>query len=333
MPRLSIIIPSLGSTQRMEATLASVLQRRPEDCEILVVLDADYSDPYKLEGEVRWIRAPQSAGLVERLNQGIQASQSSLVHVLAAGIEAVDGWVDSALIHFFDPRVAAVSPIVLDAQHPQSVLAAGMEFSPQNERLVLGDDALLSERAPPRDQLGPLLPAAFFRRTALELLGGLPLAVGDSLADLDFALMLHQAGYRAVLEPRSRVTAVASDLALEGPTGFRAGLAAERLYWRNSGMVSWSAALIGHPLLAMREFLPSALHYRGWTRLFGRAFGACQVGSYKAHHAWLNDVRLAAQALLRAQRPSHTRIDPAHPAPFATDTATIRPASRIRAAG
>jgi hypothetical protein len=46
VPRLSIIIPVLGSSTRLESTLVSVLENRPPDCEILVLLGAPYDDPF-----------------------------------------------------------------------------------------------------------------------------------------------------------------------------------------------------------------------------------------------------------------------------------------------
>ena len=46
MPRLSIVIPCAQDTAWFESTLASVLQNRPADCEVLVVQPREYDDPY-----------------------------------------------------------------------------------------------------------------------------------------------------------------------------------------------------------------------------------------------------------------------------------------------
>ena len=67
MPTLSIIIPASGSESRWERTLVSVLQNRPEDTEILVVVPGRYNDPYQLREEVRFVEVGRRASLVAYL--------------------------------------------------------------------------------------------------------------------------------------------------------------------------------------------------------------------------------------------------------------------------
>ena len=57
MTRLSIIIPVLGHSTRLDDTLVSVLENRPANCEIIVVHTEPYDDPYDLAGEVRFLEA------------------------------------------------------------------------------------------------------------------------------------------------------------------------------------------------------------------------------------------------------------------------------------
>ena len=57
MPRLSIVIPVLGDPQQLDDTLLSVLENRPANCEILVVHNQPYHDPYNLSDEVRFVEA------------------------------------------------------------------------------------------------------------------------------------------------------------------------------------------------------------------------------------------------------------------------------------
>ena len=57
MPRLSIVIPVLGDPQQLDDTLLSVLENRPARCEIVVVHNRPYHDPYHLCEEVRFIQA------------------------------------------------------------------------------------------------------------------------------------------------------------------------------------------------------------------------------------------------------------------------------------
>jgi len=55
VPRLSIVIPCLGGAAEFDATLVSVLQHRPADCEVLVIHNEPYDDPYALGHEVRFV--------------------------------------------------------------------------------------------------------------------------------------------------------------------------------------------------------------------------------------------------------------------------------------
>ena len=113
MPRLSIIIPLLGDPAQLDDTLVSVLENRPANCEILVVHNEPYDDPYGLAGEVRFLAAAPGAALAECLNLGLRASRAAVVHVLSCGVEVSPGWAEAAIRHFRDAEVAAVAAVVL----------------------------------------------------------------------------------------------------------------------------------------------------------------------------------------------------------------------------
>ena len=69
--RLSIVIPVLRQLDRLEDTLISVLENRPPDCQIVVVLNEPYNDPYALSGEVCFIQAAAGSSFADVLNLGI----------------------------------------------------------------------------------------------------------------------------------------------------------------------------------------------------------------------------------------------------------------------
>ena len=75
VPRLSIVIPSVGDCNLLEDSLVSVLENRPADCEVLVVHNRPYDDPYNLAGEVRFVQANPRAGLAECLDMGTAAGR------------------------------------------------------------------------------------------------------------------------------------------------------------------------------------------------------------------------------------------------------------------
>ena len=66
MPRLSIVIPCAQDAERFETTLASVLQNRPGDCELLLIQPRSYDDPYELADEVHltWYLGFPKAGFL-----------------------------------------------------------------------------------------------------------------------------------------------------------------------------------------------------------------------------------------------------------------------------
>ena len=124
-PRLSIVIPAADAAA-LEDTLVSVLENRPADCEIIAALGMPYDDPWNIGEEVQFVQAPTGTGMVGRVNLGVAMSRGEVVHVLAAGWKATEGWADAALPHFDDPNVAAVAPVGVAADDRGRVVAAGV---------------------------------------------------------------------------------------------------------------------------------------------------------------------------------------------------------------
>ena len=159
--------------------------------------------------------------------------------------------------------------------------------------------------------VGPILQAAFFRRSALELLGGFSSEVGDELADVDTDLILRYAGYSSAVEPRCVVLASASHI-MRNPIGFREGLAAERLFWRAAPITGWAKSLGAHPAGVFGDFITTLPRLGALSAMLGRLLGMCQLGKYRAHYQWLLDVRRTAAALFQGMRTEIVRIDGPH---------------------
>jgi hypothetical protein len=308
--RLSCIIPVVGSTQGLETTLVSVLEKRPADCEILVVLNTPYADPYGLKGEIRFLEA-RGVGLVACATIGIQASGGEIVHLLTAGFEVTDGWADAALRHFRDPTVAAVAPLVRDAADPRRVRSTGIEYHRGGRRAVRA--TIPNSPHGKSAVLGATVEAAFYRKSALESLGdGLPSGVGDELADVDLALGLKYAGFRAVFEPQCEI--LADQLAAGEPRGFRHGLHAERLFLRKLPATGWAPSLALHPFTVAGELLKSLPRGAAFAQLLGRLAAWFSPSDYRLHHVWLRLVReaVAMEADERAvilSLPPHLQVD------------------------
>src|SRR5215469_1151883 len=171
VPRLSIIIPTLGNWEVLENTLVSVLQNRPSLSEVVVVHNSHYEDPYDLKDEVRFVEAPSGSRLVDLINAGLAAARSELIHVLACGAVVDDGWDTEAVRHFADSRVAAVAPVVLELNCPARVLSAGCEWLPGGRERAHASGRSSSDLETNGRWTGPDTVAAFYRRSALGEVG------------------------------------------------------------------------------------------------------------------------------------------------------------------
>jgi hypothetical protein len=302
--RLSIVIPMLGNAERMEAGLVSVLENRPADCEVLLVLNAPYANPYQLDDEVHFVQAAEGASWVDSVNCGIQRASGDIVHILAPGVEVTPGWTETALERFDDDTVAAVAAVIVDRRHPSRVLAAGVGFGTGGRRrMVRRVDAAESV-------IGPHAAAGFFRKRLLEGLNGFAKVVGDAYADVDLGLRLQYLGLDTVVEPSALVS---RDKLPRTGGGFGDGLRMERLFLRHLGLAGGWAAAMARPLtmvlgLCLRLLNPpkAVLH------LLGRLTAWCES---PLHLCQRRKVQKLARRMIEerpAIPPAGKRIDAKH---------------------
>jgi GT2 family glycosyltransferase len=270
--RLSIVIPVLGDQKLLDDTLVSVLENRPANCEILVVHNEPYNDPYELAGEVQFIEAPRRAGFAECVNIGLAASRAPVVHVLACGVEVRNGWANAAIRHFHDPEVAAVAPVVLHRDNPGAVLSAGLGYRPEGIAWRLGHGRTPEQTvAEPGDLCGADMKTAFYRRSAVQAVGGFSSASVETLSSVDMAMALDRAGYRCIVEPRSLAHTDAA--ATHDKPGFRHGRDAERLFWQWASAHGRTRSVIAHTALVAGECVLGFWRPCMLLHLIGRTLG------------------------------------------------------------
>jgi hypothetical protein len=289
VPRLSIIIPVAGNLTSLEDTLLSVLENRPDGAEVLVVLDEPYDDPYELKGEIRFLEAAAGASFVESVNLGISASQAPVVHLLACGCQVTEGWTDQAVAAFDDPAVATVVPLVLTPGESPRVLAAGMTYRPGGVVRTIGRGASPATIVGnPKHPLAAAPVAAFYRKSALELIGLFSHDVADWLATIDLGLALEQAGFHVVLEPECRIVAAHT---LKRPIGaFRQALELERLFWRWGPRGGWTVSLAVHGAMIAAEALGGLVTLKP-SLVAGRLAGLSRIGSHRRQYQRLAQLR------------------------------------------
>jgi len=314
-PRLSIVIPATD-VAALEDTLVSVLENRPADCEIVVALGMPYDDPWNIAEEVRFVQAPVGTGMVGRVNLGVASSRGEVVHVLAAGWRATEGWTDAALSHFDDPTVAAVVPVGVAANDRGRVVAAGVRRTAGGRSVVAVPprsveriEIFRPEALPP--PVAPALEAGFWRADVLAR-GGFDSACGDALAAADMAALLTCAGGTVVLQPESRVV---WGPAGKRPTPFVAGMNAERLFWRSLPAHATLPAFLAHVFEIARHAVAVA-PLGTLPMLAGRLMALVQFGSCLPRTRELNALlRRAGQPPTAGGLPGTLRIDAGHSLP------------------
>jgi GT2 family glycosyltransferase len=250
---LSIVIPTHRRPDLLRVCLDRVVRHAPGECEVIVVDDgsaqAECSRAAEAFPGVRVARRPRPGGFARAANAGIRASTGTIVELLNDDTEVQPGWADAALRPFADPAVGAVAPLVLAWPDGAVIDSAGDRYYVGG---VAGKRGHGEPLGPAYEQPGPVLGASastgFYRRSALDRVGLFPESFGSYFEDVDLALRLRRAGYRAVYEPASRVLHHVS--ASYGRIGRRLverqSCNEERVFWRNLPAAALRRALPAH---------------------------------------------------------------------------------------
>ena len=195
MPRLSIIIPHRGDDQRLEETILSVLENRPRDCEVVVVHDGSYRDPYELSDEVIYVQEDPKSTAVELLNAGLMAACAPVVCALLDGTTVSENWAEPALKRFASSTIAAVAP--------QLKVGHNIIFGISSQA-IHNVASLRSGRVESKDgtAVAPTLTAGFYRRKSLLTLDGWNEELSIGSADIELAIMMSDLGMHCECEPQ-----------------------------------------------------------------------------------------------------------------------------------
>lgn len=289
--RLTIVIPALGTEDSFETTILSVLECRPVSCEILVPQCGDYADPYQLSDEVTFIEQPSAASGVDLINAGLRAARGEFIHLLAAGASVTTNWAEWGLAPFEDRLIGSVSPLLLNVDQSQ-IAALGVAYGAGGQRrLVASGKKYSAERIPKAKVLGPTGFAGFYRRKAIEEVGGWSATVGDTLADVDLALSLSALGWTNYLEPEAKV--MLDESQLERQQGFAESWYAERLFWRHASATGWLKSMFMHPFTVSWESLTALPRPAAFTQPLGRLLAMTEVSRHLRYQSELQEAALA----------------------------------------
>lgn len=296
--RLSIIIPSYSRTDLLRSCLAAVQRFRPSDSEVIVVDDGSPGQKVTAVAgdflDVRLVRRNERGGFCAAVNAGLNTAQGDIIEVLNDDAEPTAGWADAALRHFANPLIVAVAPLVLMGPDGQRIDSAGDEY-------YLGGVARKRHHGKPLTHValraGPVFGAcgcgAFFRRKALQAVGGFPEDFGAYFDDVDVAFRLRWTGGEVWFEPRSRLLhrGAASYGRPRGVLLAQQSRNEERLFWRHIPRHLWARAVPQHIAV-----------------LLGKAWLRWREGTWRPFLAgrWAAWCELPATFLARRQRDART---------------------------
>lgn len=193
MNTLSIVIPAAGSQAEIDDTLLSILENRPAGCEILVIHDQSYVDPYDLSDEVRFVEfdkaqnVPDAVRSIAYLNAGFQHCRGEIVHTLVPGMIASEDWCEPAIQMFEDSNVGSVAPRLVAGKSRVSIKGIGYHSG-------RGKQIIKNRRQP---IVAPLFGTGFFRASCLKFMRGFEERF-ETYADIELGLRFKAAMYKSV---------------------------------------------------------------------------------------------------------------------------------------
>lgn len=198
IPRLTIVVPHCGDTASFESSLVSVLQHRPDACEVIVPHAGNYDDPFELGDEVNFVDAGTTS-VIQQIGEAAAVARGRFVHVLADGHVAGQDWADQALLEFEHHDAGVVAPVVRHSDSNE-IANAGWRQSAGSacEMVAAGTDAVKAGKGSRID--GGFLTTSFWRRDLLRSLTGSLRGSNDVVeTSMAYCLLARQAGWRCVV--------------------------------------------------------------------------------------------------------------------------------------
>jgi GT2 family glycosyltransferase len=133
-----------------------------------------------------------------------------VVELLNDDTEVTAGWEAAALVHFANPQVVAVAPLVLykpsGDREPIRIDSAGDGYFRGGVARKRHHGALLEScLLQPGRVFGASASSAFYRREAVLRVGAFPTSFGGYFEDVDLSFRLRRGGGEIIFEPASRV--------------------------------------------------------------------------------------------------------------------------------
>jgi GT2 family glycosyltransferase len=201
--RVSAVVPTLGRSPLLIPCLEAL---RREGMEILVVDQSE--EPVGIPGALadRVLRPGRNLGFAAGTNLGIAEAAGDWIATVNDDAVVEPGWL-AALLGALqaDPRAAAAQGVNLLYDAPDRADGCGLAWNHWWQAVQIGH----GEPAPGpaggvREVFGVSATAAVYRRQALLDAGGFDSGLVSYYEDVDLAVRLRAAGWRALLVPEAR---------------------------------------------------------------------------------------------------------------------------------
>jgi len=205
---LSAVIPTLGRSPLLVPCLQAL---RREGAEIVVVDQGEIRSELPAGLADRILRPGRNLGFAAATNLGVAAARGAWIATVNDDALVEPGWAAALLAALAaDPRAAAAQGVNLLLDRPELADGCGIAWNRWWQAVQVGH----GKPAPPADAgvreiFGASATAAVFRREALGAVvsGGTGIfdeRLGSYYEDVDLAVRLRAAGYRALLVPAAR---------------------------------------------------------------------------------------------------------------------------------
>ncbi|WP_404305898.1 glycosyltransferase family 2 protein [Neorhodopirellula lusitana] len=197
IPRLTIVVPHVGKAEAFESSLVSVLQHRPDDCEVFVPHAGDYDDPFDLGDEVQFIDA-ESPRWMNLISAAAQQAHGRFIHVVGGGHVVTANWTEAATAEFESSQCGCVVPVVRYADETE-IAYAGWRRSLASacDLVAAGKEDVTARQC--RNVEGGFLTASFWRRDLLRSVTNAYRGNDIIEASVVTGLLAAQAGWRSVV--------------------------------------------------------------------------------------------------------------------------------------
>jgi N-acetylglucosaminyl-diphospho-decaprenol L-rhamnosyltransferase len=205
--RAEIFIPTYRGSDLLPRTLDALGEEWRRRCVVMDNASTDGTSELLVDRypEVRAIRLPANAGFGRAVNTAVERSSADLLVVLNDDVLLEPGAADALVGAFGDEEVGMAAGVLIGAS-TRRVESAGLACDPAlgGHDLLAGADPARLDPAAPDGLVGPTGGLAAYRRSAFEAVGGFDPGFFAYYEDLDLALRLRRAGWRAELVPGAR---------------------------------------------------------------------------------------------------------------------------------